>query len=111
MGLTLDHLSATSISLFLRCPRQFQEVYIRGVRDLSVGSSLVIGSAVHLALSRILKGDPLGNYFDEAIAEHPGGIIWKDKESTSRAIAERMLLTYYHAVGRQLNVIDTEQEL
>lgn len=111
MSLPLDHLSASSISLFLRCPRQFQEVYIRGVRDLDVSSSLVIGSAVHLGLSRLLKSESLGNYFDDSIVEYEGRIIWKDKESAARKIADKMLLTYYHRVGRVLNVIDTEQEL
>lgn len=114
MGLPLDHLSATSISLFLRCPRQFQEVYIRGVRDGDISSSLVIGSAVHLALSRLLKGLPLGNYFDDALGEHlatGAGVIWKDKESASRKIADRMVVNYFHAVGRSLEVVDTEQEL
>jgi hypothetical protein len=114
MSLPLDHLSATSISLFLRCPRQFQEVYINGVRDLDVSSALVIGSAVHLALSRLLKGMPLGSYFDDAVGEHTitgARILWKDKESAARKIADRMVVNYYHRVGRTLNVLDTEQEL
>lgn len=111
MSLPLDHLSATSISLFLRCPRQFQEVYIRGNRELGVSSAVVIGSAVHLALSRLLKDLPLGNYFDDAVAGTDGGITWKDKESAARKIAEKMVVNYYHSVGRSLNVLDTEQEL
>jgi hypothetical protein len=111
MSLPMDHLSASSISLFLRCPRQFQEVYIRGNRSLDSSSAMVIGSAVHLALSRLLKGMPLGNYFDDALAGETGRVIWKDKESAARKIADKMVVNYYHKVGRQLNVIDTEQEL
>jgi hypothetical protein len=110
MALPLEHLSASSMTLFLRCPRQFQEVYIRGRRDMASNSSLVIGSAVHLGLSRILKNLPLGNYFDEAVAE-AGEIVWKDTEAKSRKIAETMLVNYHHAVARNLNVIDTEKEL
>lgn len=111
MSLPLDHLSATSISLFLRCPRQFQEVYIRGNRELGSSSAMVIGSAVHLALSRLLKGEPLGNYFDDALAAETAGVTWKDKESAARKIAEKMILNYYHKVARNLNVLATEQEL
>lgn len=111
MSLPLEHLSATSISLFLRCPRQFQETYIRGNRELGVSSAVVIGSAVHLALSRLLKDLPLGNYFDDAVAGTDGEITWKDKESAARKIAEKMVVNYYHSVGRSLNVLDTEQEL
>lgn len=109
--LPLEHLSATSISLFLRCPRQFQETYIRGRTDLSVSSAMVIGSAVHLALARTLKAEPLGAYFDDVLAGESSEIIWKDKESAARKIAQTMFVNYYHKVGRYLNVLDTEQEL
>lgn len=111
MSLPLDHLSASSISLFLRCPRQFQENYIRGAKDGPVSSAVVIGRAVHLGLSRLLKEEPIDGYFDDALRESINPVIWKDKESACRKIADKMLLTYYHRVGRSLNVLETEQEL
>src|SRR6266576_737638 len=112
--LPLEHLSASSISLFLRCPRQWQEAYIRGVRGSS-SSSLVIGSAVHLGLSRILKGEEPGNFFDEAhlraIDESGDNIIWKDTPQSSKKWAEKMLYVYYERVGKYLDVKDTEVEM
>src|SRR6476646_2885447 len=113
MSLPLEHLSASSISLFLRFPRQWQEVYIRGIRGAS-SSSLVIGSAVHLGLSRILKGEDPGNFFEESMAsalEENEEIIWKDKPSAAKIWAEKMLDQYYTKVGRYLDVTDTEREI
>lgn len=111
--LPLEHLSASSISLFLRCPRQWQEVYIRGIRGSS-SSSLVIGSAVHLGLSRILKGEEPGHFFEEAMVaadEENGEIIWKDSPGASKTWAEKMLYQYYEKVGKYLDVVSTEQEI
>jgi len=113
MTLPLDHLSASSVSLFLRCPRQFQEQYIRGSRGPS-NSALVIGSAVHLALSRELKGEPRGKYFketvDRAMAEN-GEIEWKYPESYCQKRARTAVDMYMKRVAPSLNVLETEKEI
>lgn len=111
--LPIEHLSASSISTFLRCPRQFQEHYIRKTKGPS-NSSLVIGSAVHLGLSRVLKDEPPGNFFEEVVTEHnlkSDGIIWKDTQSSSKMWAEKMLSQYYEQVGKYLDVLETEKEM
>jgi hypothetical protein len=113
MSLPLEHLSASSISLFQRCPRQFQERYIRGERSPS-SSSLVIGSAVHLGLSRVLRGGDLGTPFEDARDEHlanSGEIIWKDKEAAAKKWTEKMLFEYWEKVGKYLDVKETEKEI
>ena len=112
--LPLEHFSVSSISLFLRCPRQWQERYIIG-RPQPSNSSLVIGSAVHLALSRILNEEIEGPYFDEAVAEHQGKgtgeIIWKDSPSASYDIASRHVENYINLVAPFLGpVLRTEHE-
>jgi len=111
--LPLEHLSASSISLFLRCPRQWQEVYIRGIRGSS-SSSLVIGSAVHLGLSRLLLGQEVGNFFEESMQsalQENEEVIWKDKPEAAKKWAEKMLWNYYEKVGKFLDVVSTEQEI
>lgn len=110
MDFPVDHLSASSIAKFLRCPRQWQQQYVYGEKGPS-NSSLIIGSAVHLALSRRLKGLPEGDYWNEVIAEEPE-IDWKkDSIETSRNIAKQHVHNYYERVGKHLHVIDTEVEI
>src|SRR6476659_1930268 len=113
MSLPLEHLSASSISMFLRCPRQFQEAYIRGLKGPSI-SFLLIGTAVHLGLFKALKGEDIGLPFEESVAEHEHksvDIQWKDKPETSKRIAEKMIFDYYNSVGRYLDVKETEKEI
>jgi len=45
------HLSASSISTLIECPREFLYHYIQGQPPQDVGASLVLGSAVHEALA------------------------------------------------------------
>jgi len=47
----LLHLSASSISTLIECPREFLYHYIQGQPPQDVGASLVLGSAVHEALA------------------------------------------------------------
>jgi hypothetical protein len=71
---------------------------------------MVIGSAVHLGLSRILKGEDPGNFFEEVVKEEPE-VIWKDTPAASKTWAEKMLYEYYERVGKTLNVVATETEI
>jgi hypothetical protein len=112
-ALPLEHFSVSSISLFLRCPRQWQERYIYKTPGAS-NSSLIIGSAVHLALSRMLMGERPGDYFDEAVAEHEEKsteIIWKDSPSASLDTAIRHVDDYMRLVAPYLGeILRTEHE-
>lgn len=92
----------------MRCPRQWQAHYLFGEKG-PASNALVIGSAVHLSLSRRLKGEPEGNYWSESVTE-AGEIVWKEDEATSRSIAEGMVYHYYETIGKYLRVEKTEQE-
>ena len=55
-----DHLSPSSISMFRRCPRQYQERYLHGRKERP-GEAPVVGTAVHAGLER---------NFEQKIASH-----------------------------------------
>jgi hypothetical protein len=112
MDFPVDHLSASSITKFLRCPRAWQEGYVYKAVSPS-NSSLVIGSAVHLGISRVLRGEPAGDYFQDEVAEayeNYGDINWKDSIDVSENIAKKMLYDY-ERFGKHLRVMDTEKEI
>lgn len=109
----LDHLSASSVNLFLRCPRQWQEQYIRGIRGPS-NSSLVIGSAVHAYLAKKMLGeDPdFDVEWTEQVILHglEPNIEWRDSPEVSYEVARAMAYHYYELVGKHLDVVNTEVE-
>jgi hypothetical protein len=45
------HLSASSISTLIECPREFLYHYIQGQPPQDTGASLILGSAVHEGLA------------------------------------------------------------
>lgn len=112
--LPIEHLSASSINLWLRCNRQWQAKYIFHA-PTSSNSALILGSAVHLGLSRALMGEGQGDYFDEVVEsenESVEFIEWKDKPDVVRKKAERHIDNYLLAVAPYLGHIEeTEKEL
>lgn len=109
----VDHLSASSITTFLRCPRQWQEKYVYK-REGPSNSSLIIGSAVHLALSRLLKDEEpyWGRAWDDVVEENEGKeIVWKDSPEKSHRIWIESVHSYYESVGKYLTVVETEKEI
>jgi len=56
----LDHLSPSSISMFRRCPRQFQERYLHGRKERPAEAPTIV-TAVHKGLER---------NFEQKIASH-----------------------------------------
>jgi hypothetical protein len=110
--LPIDHLSASSVNKFLRCPRQWQDSYILG-RKGSVGNALIIGSFVHLALSRRMSGKPDnfgGDWLSAVEKDEDAEIIWKEDPDTSFRIGMKMISDYWEAVGKHLKTVKTEQE-
>lgn len=118
----LGHLSASSLQLLLRCPRAWQERYVKGRRERP-GQSLVVGTAVHettgYALGvKIEKGENLPvadvvTYFDdvgfEAAIENHGGadeIAWDEGASPDdlRPVARRMIECYHGESGPAMRV-------
>lgn len=112
MSLPLDHLSASSLAKFMRCPRQWQDKYILGKVEPS-NSSLVIGSAVHEQLSALFKGlplDPAGIWHDEV--EEAGEVIWKDSEDKSYELFVSHVYHYWERMGKHLGQVEhSEQEI
>jgi hypothetical protein len=108
----VPHISPSSITSFMKCPRQWQETYIFGRRGTS-NNSLVIGSAVHLALSRLFQGEQVGDYWNETIAsdERNGPIDWKkDTPEGAQKISEAMIYHYWTLVGKFLKPLNSEME-
>lgn len=48
LKLPVNHLSATSVSMFMRCPEQFRQRYVLGIKE-APGAALVLGSGFHFA--------------------------------------------------------------
>ncbi len=109
------HLSASSISLHIRCPRQWADKYLHGRRGPS-NSALIIGSAFHLATSRLFMGEPVGDYWGEVVSKETnnipinGNIVWKDDPSKAKNIAANHVYHYWEAVGKHLDVVRAEAE-
>lgn len=116
MTLPVDHLSASSVTTFLRCPRQWQDKYIMGNRGPS-NSALVLGSYVHLLISKALTGQAFDSSADfnrvvrEACEKGTGEIVWKDKAESIQTLGQSMFYEYYETVGKHLNVESTETEI
>ncbi len=112
MTLPIDHLSASSLNKFMKCPRQWQERYILDKKEPS-NSSLIIGSAFHLGINRLNQGMEVGDYFTEVVEEAEdtyGEIVWKDSPEFCRNMAAAMLYHYWELIGKYEDVIATEQE-
>lgn len=113
MSLPVEHLSASSLTTFLRCPRQWQNKYVLKQVEPS-SSALVLGSAVHLSMSRALMGEDPGSYWLETLkeAEKQGEIDWsRMKPDTTAEWAVKLSYDYYELVGKYLEVEDTEVEV
>lgn len=100
------HLSASSLSLHMRCPRQWQQSYVFGQKGES-NDAQTIGKGVHLALSRRLMGAPEGNWWKEVTLDSG----YTPEDATSQTVAETMLYFYWEQVGKHLSVVSTEREL
>jgi hypothetical protein len=113
--LPIEHLSASSVNLFHRCPRQWEDKYVFGNRGPS-SSALIIGSTVHTLLNKSFSGettyvkDNIQTIFDQIVEETDGEIVWRDKPDTALQIAERMFYAYMDRIGSGLPVVATEEE-
>jgi len=92
-GLPKGYLSATSISMYLKCPRQFEFRYVAGIKS-PPGLSLVEGSSYHDAIAknnrRLMVGkkgynvDGLVGLFEETFAEEGRNISdWEGEDFDS----------------------------
>lgn len=108
------HLSASSVGMLFRCPRQYQRRYIFGEKERP-GEAIVVGSFFHEALQHNyeqkiashvdLSLSEVTQYLQDAavpkVLEGEGGvenIRWDTNLDTARYDAERMTAAYMHNV-------------
>lgn len=119
------HLSASSIGMVLRCPRQFQQRYIFG-RKQRPGESIVVGSFFHETLDWNYK-DKVTSFVDKPLSdavqymgdvavpkviEEEGGvdnILWDNDLDFAHNDAERVMSAYYRTVVPRIQPVGTEE--
>jgi len=120
----VKHLSASSIGMLFRCPRQFERRYLWGEKERP-GESIVVGSFFHEPLDYNYKQKILSHqdlplseivtYLHDAaipkVLEEEGGeenIRWDTGLDTARADSERILSAYAHVVMPRIQPVGTE---
>lgn len=122
----LRHLSASSIGMLMRCPRQFQHRYLRGEKERP-GEAIVLGSMFHETLewNYVQKiqshvdqpiSDAVQYLHDVAVPkviEENGGadnIQWDAEPEACISDAERITSAYYRHVVPRIQPTATEQK-
>lgn len=127
LGDFIQHLSASSVGMLMRCPRQFQERYIHGRKERP-GESMVIGSFMHETLewnylqkieSHVDQPvlDALQYLHDVAVPkviEEEGGadnVKWDAGSDldTARREGDRITSAYYRSVVPRIQPISVEK--
>lgn len=106
----VEHLSASSLTRFMRCPRQWQDYYVYGNKGAG-SSATVLGNAVHLGMSRVLKGEDPGSFWLDTYKEHEDADYSRMAPHVCAEWAVKLLYHYYETIGKHLNVLDTEIEI
>ena len=118
------HLSASSIGMLFRCPRQFERRYLHGEKERP-GESIVVGSFFHETLDHNYKQKVVSHsdlpmseviqfLHDAAIPkvlEEEGGeenIRWDSNLTTARSDSERIVSAYAHTVMPRIQPVGTE---
>lgn len=101
------HLSASALALHMRCPRQYQASYIFGQKG-QPNDAMMLGNAVHLGLSRLLVGEDMGDFIQDALEQ--ADYAWEDPRTDDLAVA--MVYHYWETVGKHIQpqVVATERE-
>jgi hypothetical protein len=122
----MEHLSASSIGMLMRCPRQFQHRYLRGEKERP-GGALVIGGIFHdtLEWNYLQKLDShvdqpfsdaiqyLGDVAVPKIIEENGGVdnvSWDTTFEDARSDASRITAAYYRSVVPRIQPTTVEQK-
>ena len=127
----IAHLSASSLGMFRRCPRQWQQRYLKGRKE-PPGEGLIVGNFFHETIghnyqSKITTHEdrPLSELVeyleDKAIpkvintAGGVGEIRWDDQPEKalekSRSDSRRMLGTYHTTVLPRMQPVAVEQKI
>jgi PD-(D/E)XK nuclease superfamily len=127
-NLPIEHFSATSISMFKRCPEQFRQRYILGRKERP-GEALVIGTAVHQAaafnfeqkvtshedipfLDLLTWYDDVG--FTRAVEDRQQDgdeIIWDAGEDNARRRGRAITAAYHTAVAPRVQPLTVETRI
>jgi hypothetical protein len=122
----LKHLSASSIGMLFRCPRQFQRRYLFGEKERP-GEALVLGSSLHDTLEWNYRtkiqshtDQPFADAlqylqdvaFPAAVEENGGAdyVRWDTSIDSVRSDSERMTGAYYKTVVPRIQPVSTEQK-
>jgi len=122
------HLSASSIGMLMRCPRQFQHRYLRGEKERP-GGNLMIGSFFHETLDwnysqkvtshrdepfadaiQYLHDAAIPKVLEEDAGGDPEEVSWDTTFEDARSDAERITGAYYKTVVPRIQPFATEQK-
>lgn len=120
----VHHLSASSIGMLFRCPRQFQRRYLFGEKERP-GEAIVVGSFFHetldfnyqqkIASHQDLPLSQMIEYLHDAaipkVLEEEGGvdtIRWDTTPAVAQSDAERITSAYAHVVMPRIQPVGTE---
>ena len=120
MNLPTGFLSVSQVRTYLRCPRQYEYIYINKMRP-PVTSSLLLGRSFHKAIEtanrakledgEILSVEDVQDTFSEAWDREKAEVEWEDGEDQGRLKDAGLIMTthYYEQVGQKLRPLMIEQ--
>lgn len=120
-----NHISATQLTMFQRCPEQYRRVYVKGERQRP-GAALVWGSADHYAheqnfIQKIGSGVDISEDdvkvafaegFDQAVERNGGAaeIEWgTDKPGQMKDAGTELVAAYHRQVSPRLQPVSVEE--
>lgn len=130
---TIDHLSPSQISMFLRCPKQWEYRYIRGLK-IPPSGAMVLGSAYHEGLAErfryvinndeqpasLLAIDAFDTAFERIKAEHLvteedealpfDEIVWDENPGELKDTGVKLLTLYETKIAPMITPIAVEEK-
>lgn len=113
MNLPTGFLSVSQVRTYLRCPRQYEYIYINKMRP-PITSSLLLGRSFHKAIEtanrakledgEILSVEDVQDTFSEAWDREKAEVEWEDGEDQGQLKDSGLAMTshYYQEVGQKL---------
>ena len=127
----IDHLSPSQIRMYLRCPRQWEYRYVKGLK-IPPSGAMVLGSAYHEGLAKrfqyvldcgkqpppALATDTLAASFERLRADHIiandeesetfDEILWEEEPGKLKDIGIRLIQTYEQDVAPLITPVGVE---
>ena len=120
MNLPTGFLSVSQVRTYLRCPRQYEYIYINKMRP-PVTCSLLLGRAFHKAIEEanrakmetgeILSNDDVKDAFSQMWDREKAEVEWEEGEDQDQLKDHGLAMTshYYEQVGQKLRPLMIEQ--